>query len=125
LRLINREAAFRKKATHKSIKMKIDFLTREDLKVVEVKINEVLLILQASKSYGSNEIYTTENLAKKLSVSTKTVQLWRKSKLIEFSQIHNKIFYTEEAVMRFLLAHSVKRRSSLLSMNHSNQPYGK
>lgn len=91
--------------------MAFTILTRDDLQTVEERLDQLLQILQNSKSSGGNNIYTTQQLAKKLSVSTKTIQHWREGKLIQFSQVNNKIYYTERAVEDFLANHSIKRKS--------------
>ncbi len=90
--------------------MKIELVTRDDFLAIEAKLDQLLSILQNGNSCGDLNIYTTSQLATKLNVSTKTVQTWREERLIEFSQIHNKIFYTESAVEEFLKRHSIKRK---------------
>ncbi|MGY2132351.1 helix-turn-helix domain-containing protein [Hymenobacter sp. HD11105] len=43
-----------------------------------------------------------------LNVSKRTLQAWRDSGLLGFSQIGNKIYYSREEINRFLLSHSHK-----------------
>jgi hypothetical protein len=90
--------------------MKIELITRDDLLELQSKVDKLLTLVEHFGSDGSNEIYTTQQLAEKLSVSTKTIHTWREQKLIQFSQISNKIYYTEKSVTDFLLNHSIKRR---------------
>ena len=88
--------------------MKIELITREDLQAVEAKLDQMLQMVQSAES-GGRKIYTTQELAGKLQVSTKTIQNWRDQRLIEYSQVANKIFYTGKAVEDFLANHSIKR----------------
>jgi hypothetical protein len=92
--------------------MKIELLTRDDFLAIESKLDELNALFKKQGISGSNKIYTTQQLAEKLSVSTKTIQTWREERLIEFSQISNKIFYTEQNLIEFLANHSIKRRQS-------------
>jgi hypothetical protein len=91
--------------------MNIELISKEDLLKVESKLDQVIHWVQ-TVSPGSLKIYSTEELAEKLQVSTKTIQNWREQRLIEYSQVNNKIFYTEKSVLDFLSSHSIKRFNS-------------
>lgn len=90
--------------------MKVELITKDDLQAVEAKLDQMLQLAQSADS-GGNKIYTTQELADALKVSSKTIQNWRDQRLIEYSQINNKIFYTNKAVNDFLAHHSIKRFS--------------
>jgi phage antirepressor YoqD-like protein len=90
--------------------MQLQLLTKEDLSSLEDKINTIINFFE---NRNTDRVYSSEQLAKKLQVSTKTLNNWRKQKLIQFSQVGSKIFYTQEAVDDFLSSHSIKRFSSL------------
>lgn len=92
--------------------MKIELVTRDDFLSIQTKLDELNALLKKQNSLGSSNIYTTQQIAEKLSVSSKTIQTWREERLIEFSQISNKIFYTEQSVIEFLENHSIKTRRS-------------
>src|SRR5687767_8104776 len=100
--------AFRKKQLNKLKGMKVELVTRDDFVVLEAKVDELCALLKDCDSLGSKNIYTTQQLAEKLSVCTKTIQIWREERLIDFSQIGNKIFYTEKNVVEFLANHCIK-----------------
>lgn len=91
--------------------MKIELITREELQKVEDKLEQMIQLIQSAE-IGHNKIYITQELAEKLQVSTKTIQNWREQRLIEYSQISNKIYYTDKSVQDFLATHSIKRFTS-------------
>jgi excisionase family DNA binding protein len=86
--------------------MQIQLITKEDISQLTEMLNELKLLLLGKPT---NNVYTTQQLANKLDVSTKTIAEWRKMKLIDFTQVGNKIFFTEQAVSEFLNSHSIKR----------------
>jgi len=83
--------------------------------VVEQKLDRLIELMQGSGTLGDKKIYSTRELAKELSVSTKTIQNWRQQQLIEFSQVGHKVFYTGRAVEEFLANHSIKRATARIS----------
>lgn len=88
--------------------MKVDFITKEDLNGVEQRLDQVINWL-LTKEKQTNGIYTTAELARKLRVSTRTIQMWRTKRLIEYHKINRKIFYYENAVVEFLNSYTIKR----------------
>ena len=92
--------------------MKIDFITKEDLQGVESRLDQVINWL-ISKETQSNGIYTTAELAHRLKVSTRTIQMWRSKRLIEYRKINRKIYYYENAVVDFLDSYTIKRSVTL------------
>lgn len=88
--------------------MKVELIVKEDLQKVEEKLELVIQLVQTTGT-GSLYIYNTCELADRLKVSTKTIQNWREQRLIEYSQVNNKIFYTGKSVEEFLASHSIKR----------------
>lgn len=107
-RLPNRETVNLGAGTHKQNKMKVELLTKTDLERIEFQLDQMMQRVQSTES-GITKVYSTIELAEKLKVSTKTVQNWREQRLIEYSQVNNKLFYTEKSVNEFLASHSIKR----------------
>lgn len=101
----NQEATKRKK-------MAIEIVTKEDLKSVENRLNQVINWLH-SKESQTNGIYITAELARKLKVSARTIQEWRSKRLLEYRKIKRKIYYYENAVVDFLDSYTIKRSITL------------
>jgi len=95
--------------------MNVEFITKQDIQSIEQKLNSVVNMVQAQRYQGLVKVYTTKELSEKLKVSTKTLNNWREARLIQFSKIHNTILFTEEAVLEFLAAHTIKRRSNIVN----------
>jgi hypothetical protein len=88
--------------------MKVELLTKTDLEKIETRLDQMMQLVLSAET-GTRKIYCTQELAEKLNVSTKTIQNWREKRLIEYSQIHNKIYYTDKSLAEFLANHSIKR----------------
>lgn len=88
--------------------MLVELVTKEDLQRVENRLDQLINAVQAAES-NSKGIYTTEELAKKLKVSTKTIQNWRNQRLIEYQRINRKIYFQEDKVKTFLDSYTIKR----------------
>ena len=56
----------------------------------------------------TQEVYDNADLMKLLKVSRRTLSTWRSEQQIEFSQIGSKLYYTREAVTKFLETYRVK-----------------
>jgi hypothetical protein len=91
--------------------MNLEIITKEEIMMVEQKLDRLIELVQGSDALGDKKIYSTQELARELSVSIKTIQNWREQQLIEFSQVGHKIFYTGKAVGEFLASHSIKRNA--------------
>ena len=94
--------------------MLLEVVTKDDLQRVENRLDQLMNAVQATAS-KSKGIYTTVELAKKLKVSTKTIQNWRNQRLIEYQKINRKIYYQEDNVQAFLDSYTIKR--SILKKN--------
>lgn len=57
----------------------------------------------------SQELWDNADLMRYLKVSRRTLATWRAEQQIEFSQIGSKLYYTKEAVSKFLERYRVKR----------------
>lgn len=90
----------------------LELITKNDIETIEKKLDQILNNLSVKRT-ESDTVYSTQELAEFLHVSTKTVQFWRNTGLIEFSKVHNKIFYTQESVLSFIQRHSIKSRFKL------------
>lgn len=88
--------------------MQVELITKQDLNGVESRLDQLINSLHANV-VQSNGIYTTAELARKLRVSTRTIQMWRSRRLIEYHKINRKVYYTENAVIAFLEAYTIKR----------------
>ena len=53
-------------------------------------------------------IYTTESLMKLLAVGRRTIQNWRNNRIIEYSAVRGKFYYSGSAIMKMLDTHLVK-----------------
>ena len=110
--------------------MNLEIITKQEIMVVEQKLDHLIELLQGSATLGDKKIYSTQELACKLSVSTKTIQNWRQQQLIEFSQVGHKIYFTGKSVEEFLASHSIKRnghrfakQSFIKSVKSTNHAY--
>lgn len=59
---------------------------------------------------GSDEVFTTEEAAQFLKVSTKTLQKYRDSKKVSFSQHGREIWYLKSDLLEFLKKHRIQGR---------------
>lgn len=92
----------------------VELITKQDLQGLEYKLSLVLKELETGKSPKLSKIYTTKELAQFLRVSTKTINNWRDSRLIEFLKINSTILFSHDSVMEFLSNHRIKRNNSLI-----------
>src|ERR1700744_1505064 len=90
--------------------MNLQILTVQDIQPLAQKVDEMLSLLKARPSSRDEigVVYSNKQLAKRLNVSSKTLQYYRDKRLIEVSQIGRKILYNEEQVQRFLNRHCIK-----------------
>jgi len=95
--------------------MNVEFITKQDILSIEQKLNSVVNMVQAQKYQGLVKVFTSKELAEKLKVSTKTLNNWRETRLIEYSKVNNTILYTEKAVIEFLATHTIKRRNNIVN----------
>lgn len=100
--------------------MNIDLVTKNDLQSFGNNLIEQVQQLFLSVPTTSKSVYTTKELADKLKVSTKTLNNWRESRLIEYCRIHGVILFTDAAVSDFLANHTIKRKSSLFTSKNCN-----
>lgn len=63
----------------------------------------------AANHKPAQELYDNADLMRLLKVSRRTLATWRAEQQIEFSQIGSKLYYTKEAINRFLERYRVKR----------------
>ncbi len=66
------------------------------------------LFFDMDKNNMSNPIYNTQELATLLKVSTRTIQRWRDSGMIQFSAIGSKYYYTHADVFQMLNKNKIK-----------------
>jgi hypothetical protein len=91
--------------------MKIEIISKDEIAGIEEKLDQLLAMFKNEQFKDDREVYNTLQVSQKLQVSTKTIQMWRNLKLIEFSKVNNKIYYTQKSVSEFLQKHSIKRSS--------------
>ena len=63
--------------------------------------------LQKMSSFNFNSAIDNEEFIKLMGVSRKTAQTWRDTGRISYSQIGNKIYYTQNDIEQFLSVHHV------------------
>lgn len=71
------------------------------------KIDEKVTLIVAKMKLGGkldpeNIFFDTKEMMKVMSISHRTLQIWRDSKVIGFSQIGNKIYYSLDDIKKLL-----------------------
>lgn len=94
--------------------MTIEIISKSDILALEEKIDRLACSIEENANINTR-VFATKQLAALLSVSTKTISTWRENKLIEYSKVNNTILYTEKAVQDFLLAHTIKSKTSIVN----------
>lgn len=92
--------------------MKHYLLTEDETNIILQELQEVKKILETIKGDTAQyeKLYTTNELASILHVTTRTIQNWRDQKLISFVQIGSKVLFKAEDVDDFLMNHHIKRK---------------
>ena len=86
-------------------------LNEDELNIVLKELQEIKKILQSSqKKLAQKEYVNTDEAAKLLKVTTRTLQNWRDQRLISFIQIGSKILFKKADVEDFLMRHYIKRK---------------
>jgi len=93
--------------------MEVNIATKQDIQSLKLIIADLTRSIRANERKGLGIVYTTQELATKLKVSTKTVNNWRSARLIEYAKVQNTILYSDKAVAEFLAAHSVRRKNTI------------
>jgi len=92
-----------------------DFITREEYAPVVEQLSKLSQISERLLQAENCKVYASEDLAKLLRVSKRTLQNWRDEGLIDFSQIGSKIYYTQEAVQLML---EENKKAGFRKINH-------
>ena len=82
-------------------------MPEDDYKNFDHRLQKIEELLAQSRN-PSKAIYTSEELCALLSVSKRTCQDWRDRKLIGYSKIGGKIYYTWDQITSFLEKYQVK-----------------
>ncbi len=98
--------SFRKKQQ----KMNTIFSQQDDIQKLNEKVDKIISWFNNLDIIHPNRTYTNKELCKKLNVCTKTLQNYRDSGWIEFTQVGRKIIYTDTQVQRFIDNHRVKTK---------------
>jgi len=87
--------------------MDYQLITEAEYKHLLKKLEQINVTIE-NKLNPAKKIYTEEEIKNMLSTSKRTLINWRKKKLINYSKVQGKIFYTWENLEEFLKSHEVK-----------------
>ncbi len=86
-------------------------LEKKDFETLLHELQEIKRLLHGSqKKQALNEYINTDEAAKLLKVTTRTLQNWRDQRSISFIQIGSKILFKKTDVEDFLMGHHIKRK---------------
>jgi hypothetical protein len=86
--------------------MEYQLITEAEYKHLLKKLDSINSAIE-NKLHPEKKIYSEEEIRKLLSTSKRTLIKWRSQKLIKFSKIQGKIFYTWENIEQFLKENEV------------------
>lgn len=85
------------------------FVYPEEIQLLLSKLESIERSLRKIHPYIEDPILDTEDLMKLLKISRRSLQTWRDTGLIEFSQVNGKFFYRVSSVNKLLEAHKNKQ----------------
>lgn len=80
----------------------------EEIQLLLSKLESIEKSLRKEHPYIEDPILDTEDLMKLLKISRRSLQTWRDTGLIEFSQVNGKFYYRASAVNKLLETHKIK-----------------
>lgn len=83
------------------------FVYPEEIQLLLSKLESIEGSLRKLHPYIEDPILDTEDLMKLLKISRRSLQTWRDTGIIEFSQVNGKIFYRASAINKLLEAHKI------------------
>lgn len=81
----------------------------EEIQLLLTKLDNIERSLRKEHPYIEDPILDTEGIMKLLNISRRSLQTWRDTGLIEFSQVNGKFFYRASAINKMLEAHKSNR----------------
>ncbi len=81
----------------------------EEIQLLLSKLESIERSLRKEHPYIDDPILDTEDLMKLLKISRRSLQTWRDTGLIEFSQVNGKFYYRVSAINRMLEAHKINK----------------
>ncbi len=88
--------------------MTLEIVTKDEFEALNNKIDSILAYLKVPQNYEKNTLLNTKQAQEYLKVSAKTLQNYRDSGKISFSQIGRKIFFTQTDLNNFLKQIKIK-----------------
>lgn len=79
----------------------------EEIQLLLSKLDSIERSLRKAHPYIEDPILDTEDLMKLLKISRRSLQTWRDTGIIEFSQVNGKFFYRASAVNKMLETHKI------------------
>lgn len=83
----------------------------EEIQLLLSKLESIERSIRKEHPYIDDPILDTEDLMKLLKISRRSLQTWRDTGLIEFSQVNGKFYYRVSAINKMLETH--KRKSNV------------
>lgn len=81
----------------------------EEIQLLLEKLDNIEKSLRKEHPHIEDPILDTEGIMKLLKISRRSLQTWRDTGLIEFSQVNGKFFYRASAINKMLEAHKSNR----------------
>ena len=81
----------------------------EEIQLLLSKLESIERSLSKEHPYINDPILYPEDLIKLLKISRRSLQTWRDTGLIEFSQVNGKFYYRVSAINRMLEAHKINK----------------
>ncbi|MBF8962956.1 helix-turn-helix domain-containing protein [Pontibacter sp. FD36] len=97
--------------------MHIEVITKQELETLKLDLSRLIEqeFKKLNKAQSIDYCLTTKEACKLLNVTAKTLQSYRDCKLISFTQVGSKIFYTKTDIDEFLDRFKIKSRLEVKS----------
>lgn len=82
--------------------MQADFICRDEFIPLLKRVEEIARVCEVLKKGKDRKVYPNGKAASLLGVSTRTLQNWRDKGIIDYTQVGNKIYYTEQDIQQML-----------------------
>ncbi|MBL7739292.1 MAG: helix-turn-helix domain-containing protein [Chitinophagaceae bacterium] len=94
----------------------------EEIQLLLSKLDSIEKSLRIEHPYIDDPILDTEDLMKLLKISRRSLQTWRDTGLIDFSQVNGKFFYRVSAVNKLLETHKINNNDTKVQ-EENQRPY--
>lgn len=85
------------------------FVYPEEIQLLLSKLDSIERSLRKMHPYIEDPILDTEDIMKLLKISRRSLQTWRDTGMIEFSQVNGKFYYRVSAINKMLEMHKIKQ----------------